>query len=139
MKNQQAVRLGTFVAGMALMVFALAMGNAMAGQSPPANLPVVGNWNGALNTGSGWLRVVVHVTQDKNGNLAATLDSPDQGAQAMGIPINLITIKDSDLHFEIEIFAASYDGTLNKDHSEIAGTWKQGGASLPLNFIRTDK
>jgi hypothetical protein len=31
----------------------------------------------------------------------------------------------------------SYDGTMNKDNSEITGTWKQGGATLSLILKRT--
>ena len=99
--------------------------------------PIVGDWNGAIATGGGSLRVVVHIAQDKNGELTATMDSPDQGAS--GIPISTITFKQPTLHFEIQKFGAGYDGTLSKDNSEIAGNWKQGGASLPLTLKRVSK
>jgi len=77
------------------------------------------------------------VAQDKDGKLTATMDSPDQGAT--GIAISSITYKEPALHFEIERFGAGYDGTMNKDNSEIAGNWKQGGVSLPLTFTRVSK
>lgn len=133
MKKQRTVRKGTWVGVLALMVAALAMGTALAAPAPA----VVGDWNGALNTGGGSLRVVIHVAQDKDGKLTATMDSPDQGAT--GIAISSITYKEPALHFEIEKFGAGYDGTVNKDNSEITGNWKQGPASLPLTFKRISK
>ena len=57
----------------------------------------------------------------------------------MGIAITSITCKEPALHFEIEKFRASYDGTINKHKSEITGNWKQNGLSLPLVFKRTGK
>jgi hypothetical protein len=46
--------------------------------------------------------------------------------------ITAINYKEPTLHFESSPGLASYDGTMNKDHSAIAGTWKQGGTSLSL-------
>jgi hypothetical protein len=40
------------------------------------------------------------------------------------------------VHFEITRFSRSYDGKIGKDNSEIAGQWKQGGASLQLSLKR---
>jgi hypothetical protein len=133
MKKQRTVRKGTWVGVLALMVAALAMGTALAAPAPA----VVGDWNGALNTGGGSLRVVIHVAQDKDGKLTGTMDSPDQGAT--GIAISSITYKEPAVHFEIEKFGAGYEGTVSKDNSEIAGNWKQGTVSLPLIFKRVSK
>jgi len=97
--------------------------------------PAVGTWEGTLDAGAqGQLRVVVHISQAADGTLAATLDSPDQGAK--GIPVSKITFKDPDLSFESSAIGGSYQGTMNKERSEIAGTWSQGGGSLPLKFKR---
>jgi hypothetical protein len=118
-------------------LLALAAGSMLIGVAltSPATAPaVVGDWSGALNTGGGSLRVVIHVSQDKDGKLTATMDSPDQGAT--GTTITSISYKEPNLHFELGNFGASYDGTMNKDNSEIAGTWKQSGTSLPLSFKR---
>src|SRR5215471_21792693 len=51
---------------------------------------VVGDWQGALSTGNGSLKVVLHVSEGKNGKLAATLDSPDQATT--GIAISAISV-----------------------------------------------
>jgi hypothetical protein len=104
-----------------------------ASASPPT---VLGDWEGTLDTGSGTLRVVIHVSQDKDGNLKGDLDSPDQGAS--GIPITAITYKEPDLHFEVSSVGGSYDGKMNKDNSVVVGTWTQG-AGLALTFKRIGK
>lgn len=132
MKKHQTLRLGWFVALSAFVALVCTLG-ALAASAPK----VVGDWQGALDTGSGSLRVVIHVAQDNDGKLTATMDSPDQGAT--GIPISSITYTEPALHFEIPKMGAGYDGTMNKDNSGIAGNWKQGGGSLSLNFKRVGK
>ena len=94
---------------------------------------IVGDWNGKLTIGQAELRLVLHVTKANDGNLKATLDSLDQGAN--GIPVNAVTLKDSKLNLIVDAVHGSYDGKVNADASEIAGTWTQGG-SLELNFHR---
>ncbi|HKW32311.1 MAG TPA: hypothetical protein VJN92_04865 [Candidatus Acidoferrum sp.] len=136
MKKLRAVTTGMWV-GVLALTGALLIERAIAVPPPVPPSAVVGDWNGAISTGSASLRVVIHVAQDKDGKLTATMDSLDQGAT--GIAISSITYKEPALHFEIEKFSASYDGTMNKDNSEIAGSWKQGGASLPLTFKRASK
>ena len=116
-----------------LMLSALVTASLLAAPSPA----VVGDWSGAISTGGGSLRAVIHVAQDKDGKLTATMASPDQGAT--GIAISSITYKEPALHFEIEKLGASYDGTMNKDNSEITGNWKQGPATLTLNLKRASK
>lgn len=133
MKKQLVVMMGIWMCVAILALGTIAIKPTLATSAPA----VVGDWDGALSAGGGSLPVVIHVTQDKDGKLAATLDSPSQGAT--GISISPITFKAPDMHFEIEKFGASYDGTMNTDHSEIAGNWKQGGQSLPLSFKRVSK
>jgi predicted aspartyl protease len=107
----------------------LALAPALLAAPTPA---LVGNWQGALVNGT--VRVILHISQTADGTFTGTLDSPDQGANDMAI--SSITYKDSELHFELEKAASSYDGKMSQDNSEIAGQWKQGGASLPLTFKR---
>jgi hypothetical protein len=93
--------------------------------------PVVGNWEGTLDPGAQpKKRIVVHISAAQDGSLNGTIDFPDQDTS--GILITAITYKEPTLHFESNSIQGSYDGTINKDSSEINGTWKQGG---PLNLI----
>jgi hypothetical protein len=98
--------------------------------------PIVANWEGALDPGAQpKKRIVVHITASQDGSLSGTIDYPDQDTS--GILITAITYKESTLHFESSSIQGSYDGTMNKDNSEITGTWKQGGTGLSLILKRT--
>ena len=122
---------------LAVAALAVAWGLALLpAQARAENAPaIVGNWEGTLDAGAqGKLRVVLHVTQAKDGSLSATMDSPDQ--DATGIPVTTITYKEPALHFESEPIKGSYDGKMNKENTEIAGDWSQGGATLSLVFKR---
>ncbi len=94
---------------------------------------ITGDWNGTLKPGGGELRLVLHITKNADGTLKATLDSIDQGANA--IPVTAITLKDSKLNLKVDAVNGTYDGKVNADTSEIDGMWSQGG-SLELIFHR---
>lgn len=99
-------------------------------------LPVIGNWEGTLDPGAQpKKRIVVHITAAQDGSLGGTIDYPDQDAS--GVTITAITYKEPVLHFESSSTLVVYDGSINKDFSEIAGTWKQTGKGLDLTLKRT--
>jgi len=93
---------------------------------------IEGTWQGNIKAAGTTLRLVLHFSKTNDGSLSGTLDSPDQGA--MGLPLSVVTLNGAALHLELAIARASYDGTVSGD--EIAGTWKQLGASIPLTFRR---
>ena len=104
----------------------------MAADAPP----IVGGWEGTLDPGAQpKKRILVHISMAGDGSLSGTIDYPDQSIS--GIGITAITYKEPTLHFESSSMQASYDGTMNKDNSEITGTWKQGRATLSLILKRT--
>ncbi len=80
------------------------------------------------------LRLVLEITRNTEGVLHGTLDSLDQGA--MDIPLGDIVLSEGKMSFSMSQLGVSYDGTLNADGSEISGTWRQSGVSLPLTFKR---
>ena len=113
--------------GLALMVPYLAMA---------ADPPIVGNWEGTLNPGAQpKKRIVVHISAAQDGSLNGTIDYPDQDTS--GILITAITYREPTLHFESNPNLSVYDGTMNKDNSEITGTWKQSGSGVNLILRRT--
>jgi hypothetical protein len=98
-------------------------------------LPIVGDWGGTLDPGAQpKKRVIVHISATQDETLSGTIDYPDQDTS--GIQITAITYEEPTLHFESSSGLDSYDGTMNKDHSKIAGAWKQGGTSLSLILKR---
>jgi hypothetical protein len=97
---------------------------------------IVGTWEGVLDPGAQPKKhVVVHISAEQDGSLSGTIDYPDQDVS--GILITAITYKQHELHFESTSNLSSFDGALNKDSSEIAGNWKQGGTPLTLVLKRT--
>ncbi|HLJ25643.1 MAG TPA: hypothetical protein VKY85_02935 [Candidatus Angelobacter sp.] len=135
MNIHKALRFGLFAGLVTVIASTLVLG---AIPTPTASAsPAIGDWEGQIDTGSGSLRVVVHISQAADGKLTGSLDSPDQ--DATGIAIGTITYKEPDLRFGIESLGSSYQGTMNHDNSAIAGEWKQSGRSLPLVFKRRSK
>jgi CubicO group peptidase (beta-lactamase class C family) len=98
-----------------------------------AQSQIAGDWHGTLSAGGAQLHLVLHITAAKDGSLTAALDSVDQGAK--GIPVTTVTLKDSKLKLTIDAVHGTYEGTVNKDATEIDGIWSQG-QPLELNFTR---
>jgi len=98
-----------------------------------AQAQVAGDWKGTLSAGGAELHLNLHITAGKDGALTATLDSVDQGAY--GIPVSAITLKDTKLNLTVDAVHGTYEGTVNKDATEIDGTWTQM-QPLELNFKR---
>ena len=95
--------------------------------------PIIGDWEGTLNPGAQPKKqIVVHIAVAQDGTLSGTIDYPDQDIS--GVQITAISYKAGALHFESN--QGVYDGTVNKDSSEITGAWKQGGAPLSLILKR---
>jgi len=92
---------------------------------------IVGDWQGKPKGIQ--LAMILHISKDSDGNLKASMDSPDQGA--FGIPVTSISLKNSKLKFEVAQIHGSYEGKLSGDASEISGSWHQVGF-LDLDFKR---
>lgn len=97
---------------------------------------IVGDWEGTLDPGAqAKKRIVVHISAAQDGSLSGTIDYPDQDTS--GVQITAITYKAHALHFESSNIPAVYDGTMNEEHTQITGMWKQGIAPLSLVLKRT--
>ena len=98
-----------------------------------AQSQLAGDWKGILSAGGVELRLILHVTAAKDGSLTATMDSLDQSA--FDIPVTSAVLKDSKFDLVVDAVHGTYEGTVNKDATEIDGTWTQG-QPLELNFKR---
>lgn len=92
-----------------------------------------GDWLGTLKTGGPELRLALHV-RESGASFQATLDSIDQGAN--GIPVSEVSVKGNQLKLDIQAVKGGYEGQISEDGKTIAGTWSQGGKSMPLTFVR---
>ena len=95
-----------------------------------------GDWKGTLEAAGTKLDLVLHIST-KDGALAATLDSPDQGAT--GLAIDSISVTGKSLRFEMKSLGASYEGLFSADDSQIEGQFSQQGLRLALTFKRIAK
>ena len=96
--------------------------------------PLLGVWEGSLDTGSTKLKVRFTLTKDEKGQIEGAFDSIDQGAK--GIPMSGMSLSGSKLHFDLRGVGGSYDGDVSEDKRKINGTWKQGGTELPLEWVQ---
>ena len=116
------------------LLFLLGLSCLVFGQTPAKD--IAGSWNGTLEAGGQKLRVVVTLTKSDAGTYAGKLDSVDQGAT---IPIDTITVNGDAVRLEIKSPAIVFEGTLNKERTELTGTFTQGGQQFPLTLKRGEQ
>jgi hypothetical protein len=98
--------------------------------SPAVAKEFVGTWEGALEAGQ-TLRLVMKMSNDDSGS-KAVLISLDQGGSE--IPVGSIEMSGTTLTLRVNAVGGEYQGDINKEGTEITGTWTQGGSSLPLKM-----
>lgn len=96
------------------------------------NNPFAGTWAGKLNVGVE-LRIVFHISDNGKGGIAATIDSPDQGA--FGMKADTAYLAGTTINITMGKVGASVNGQLIND-STIEGHFKQS-AELPLTLKKT--
>jgi len=101
------------------------------GQTPAKDFE--GSWQGTLEAGGQKLRLVVTVTKSDAGAYTGKLDSLDQGAT---LPIDTITVNGDAVRWEIKSSAIVFEGALNKERTELAGTFTQADQPFPLTLKR---
>ena len=89
-----------------------------------------GTWSGVLKLGIQKLSLVLHLSQDDNGNDICTLDSPDQGAKGIAGTVNYLSA--DTLSISIPMIKMTYTGKLTGNI--IKGTFTQNGMQLPLDL-----
>jgi len=99
-----------------------------------AQSPAAGDWVGTLTADTGMqYHIAWHVTAAPDGTLTATIDNLDQGVT--GVPIKSMTVAGSHVTQALDTVLqmngqalnvrGSFDGTIDKDATEIKGTWTQ--------------
>ncbi|MDR3260879.1 MAG: alpha/beta hydrolase, partial [Tannerella sp.] len=93
---------------------------------------ITGEWNGVLKVQGMQLKLVFHISQTETG-YGATMDSPDQGVK--GLPVTSVTFDNPVLKLSVAGARIEYEGKMGDD-GVITGTFKQHGASFPLDLSR---
>lgn len=119
---------------MLTLLFLLGLSCLSFGQTPAKDFE--GSWQGTLEAGGTKLRLVLTVTKAAASAYAGKLDSLDQGAT---IPIDTITVNGDAVRLEIKSPAIVFEGALNKERTELTGTFTQGDQQFPLTFKRSEQ
>jgi hypothetical protein len=97
--------------------------------SPAVAKNFLGTWEGTLE-GPG-LRLVLKISNDESGSKAVLITVDQDGAE---IPVNAIDQKDSKLTLDVKMVGGRFEAEINKDGSELNGTWTQRPGSFPLKL-----
>jgi uncharacterized protein len=125
-------------AALSVLLLISSLGAAVADEPMPlAAKNIDGIWQGTLKAGGVELRLVFRFANDEQGQLNASMDSPDQGAK--GIRVDSATLTGNDVKIEVKQVRGTFEGKLSENGHEIKGQWKQLGPSLPLDLKRLDK
>lgn len=104
---------------------------------PSSNEIIEGAWQGILKVSGIELRIVFKISEQSDGVLTASMDSPDQGAK--DIPADEVIFENGNLRLEIKSAMGVFEGKLQDDNLSIEGEWKQSGQSFPLVLKRVDE
>ncbi len=91
-----------------------------------------GNYEGTLSG----LHVKLHVAIAPDGNLSATVDSPDQGM--VGVPCANVVVNGQSLSFTVPGVRGTWAGVLSSDRNSLSGIWTQGVSPVALNLVRVN-
>jgi hypothetical protein len=101
--------------------------------SPAVSKELEGDWEGSLQGPDGKLYpMVFHFKNLPDKTVAATMDSPDRNAVAM--PLNDVKQTGQKVEFGLKIAGSSFQGSLNKEGTELALQMIQGAHSLPVTL-----
>jgi murein DD-endopeptidase MepM/ murein hydrolase activator NlpD len=121
---------------LAIQIFGFAVLKLRA-QSEPSHQDAEGTWEGTLGTGANKLRLIVTLTKSSGGIYSGQLNSVDQGATLV---VENGTLSGDTIRFEVIRIGGVYEGVLNKDRTEMVGTWTQRGVPpQPLTLKRNAK
>jgi pimeloyl-ACP methyl ester carboxylesterase len=106
-------------------------------QQDTSEISIEGIWQGKLKIPGIELTIVFKISENPDGTLTATMDSPDQGVT--GIPVEEVIFIDNTLRLEVKSAGGVFEGKVSEDFLVIEGEWKQSGQTLPLTLKRVDK
>ena len=102
--------------------------------SPAVSKELEGDWEGSLQGPNGvLLPLVFHFKNQPDKTVAATMDSPDRNGMAM--PLNDVKQTGQKVEIGLKIAGGSrFQGSLNKEGTELALQMIQGANSLPVTL-----
>ena len=90
-----------------------------------------GAWSGVIDAGGRQIHMVLKLANQPDGTCAASLVSVDEGGMEMPVGVEQ---RGARLIVDTRVTDATYSATLSADGTELAGTWAEGPAKLPLTL-----
>ncbi len=112
-------------------MLAIGLSANLIGQSNFEQKEIIGSWLGKLKVQNVELRLIFNLSENENGVLKATMDSPDQGAK--GIPMGEVSFDTGELKIDAPSILGYYLGVMILRDS-MTGTWNQNGQSFDLSL-----
>ena len=94
-----------------------------------------GTWTGTLDAGGRQITLVLKIENRADGSASVVIAQADR--PALQLPAAL-TEAGTSVAMDVKATSGSFAGTVNAAGTEIAGTWTQGGGSMPLAFHRAN-
>ncbi len=134
---EPGLRLRDILCTLTLVSWTLWAGATRSGEDSAEKLTpkgIVGSWYGNLKVGGVELRLVIKVSGKPDGTYTGTFDAPDSGRK--DIPVDAIVHQGENVLLKFKVVPVLFKGMLNKNGSEMTGTWTQAGRPFPVTFRR---
>ncbi|MFH0894306.1 MAG: alpha/beta fold hydrolase [Bacteroidota bacterium] len=95
--------------------------------------PVAGKWEGMLDVTTTKLKIVFRVFQEPDQSYTALMDSPDQGAENIGV--KAVFSRNDSLILWVTDSKTAYLGKFDTKHDTLYGQWIQGGQKFPCKLF----
>jgi hypothetical protein len=101
--------------------------------SPAVSKELEGDWDGSLQAPNGMsFPLVFHFKNQPDKTVAATMDSPM--VNAVALPLNDVKQTGQKVEFGMKIAGGTFQGSLNKEGTELAGQLMHGAEGMPLTL-----
>ena len=97
---------------------------------PAVSKELEGDWEGSLAMPNGAFRMVFHFKNQPDKTVKATFDP----GNATGLPLNDVKQTGKKVEFGMRIAHGTFQGTLNKEGTELAGQFTHEANSVPLTL-----
>ena len=104
--------------------------------SPAVSKELEGDWEASIGSPNSAFQLVFHFKNQPDNTVAATIDSRNasRNLNAVGMPLNDVKQTGQKVEFGIKIGGSSFEGTMNKEGTEIAGQLTGGPTPMPLTL-----
>ncbi len=94
---------------------------------------IIGTWEGKLTQFGTTTEFIMNIKLS-DGEVIATLDSPDQNA--FDIPVSEFQFVNDTIFYRLGIASATFTGVVDKENNIINGIWSQRNTEYPLNLSK---